>query len=121
MAYTKKEREEYNKHRERTSTELGISKNEYNRLRRAAQALHRHDEDSAMGRTDWRHNSRGVGSKEYSEKAYTKDVGKAFSKTKALKGRINLYHQQDPRGATLYAGKKRLKPETYHSEGRVIY
>ena len=121
MAFSKKERESYNQYRDRVSRDSGITKNEYNRLRRVAQGLHRADEDSASGRKDWRENPSGRGSKEYSEKEYKKDVNSHFAKTKALKGKVHLYHQSDPRGASLYIGKKRLNQANYDSEGRHIY
>lgn len=124
MAFSKRAREDYNKHRERISKELGINKNEYNRLRRTGAALHRHDEDSAMGRTDWRHQpNASKHTKEYDEKSYKKDVGHAFAKSRALlkAKKINVYHQQDPRGASLYAAKKRIHRDRYSSEGHVIY
>jgi hypothetical protein len=123
MAYSKKERESYNKYRESTSSKLGIDKNEYNRLRRAAQSLHRSDEDSAMGTKEWRHNQNS--NKEYKEKEYKKDVGHAFKKAKAkalqkAKG-LHFHHQSDPRGASLYVAKEKLKDTDYSSKGHHIY
>ncbi len=108
MAYSKKEREHYNIHRERVGKELGLSKNEYNRLRRVGNELTKHDTDYANGDIA-------------ESKEHEKRVGKAFSKTKALKGKVHFYHQRDPRGAALYAAKKRIHPDKYSSEGHVIY
>lgn len=127
MAFTKKEREEYNRHREHTGKELGLDKNKYNALRRVSHSLHRISEDSAMGRTDWRHKNDSHGSKQYGEKEYKRDVGKSFSKAEALRKKlggkqsIHFYHQTDPRGTALYAGKKRMSQSNYNSEGRPIY
>ena len=125
MAFTKKQRAEYNQHRERVGKEVGINKNQYNALRRVAQTLHRNDEDSAMGRSDWRHKQDSRGSKEHTEKDYNKVKAGAFKKAEALrkkiggKHKIHFHHQTDPRGATLYVAKKRMKNP--HSEGHVIY
>ena len=116
MAYSKKEREEYNRHREYTVKELGIGKNEYNALRRVSHKLSEAGASYA--------NARDRMGKEYGEKHYGKDVGSAFAKTKALKKKLkglHFYHQTDPRGVALYAGKKRMSAETYHREGRPIY
>ena len=119
MAYSKKERQEYNTYRERVANKLGIDKNKYNALRRVAQSLHRADEDSAMGRADWKHNKNHTAStKEYTEKDYNKDVSKAFSKTKKFKGKVSFHHQTDPRGNTLYASTKRIKNQ---SDSEAIY
>lgn len=122
MAFTRKERAEYNQHRERTSKELGIDKNAYNRLRRVGQALHKADENYANGTTGGAPKYSGNKiTNRYEDKEHRGDTNKAFAKTKALKGKVNLYHQSDPRGASLYAGKKRLSQNDYNFKGHVIY
>ena len=128
MAYTKKERAEYNIHRERTGKELGINKNQYNALRRVGQSLHKADENSANGTTGGTPIYRGNKIlNEYTEKHYNKDTAKAFGKAEALrkklgdKSKIHFYHQTDPRGATLFVGKKRMSQMDYNSKGHVIY
>ena len=116
MSYSKKEREEYNQRREGTSKELGISKNQYNALRRVSNSLTEHGTSYANGVDR--------SGKPYTDKQYSKDVGKSFSKTKALdrkKTGIHFYHQTDPRGVALYAGKKRMSQSDYNSKGRPIY
>jgi hypothetical protein len=129
MSHTKKERAEYNARRDAISKRLGINKNEYNRLRRVGQSLHRHGEDYAMGRKNWRYERNDTGRDHYSDKEYWKDVGKAFSKTKALekrtktknaKRRLHYYHQSDPRGAALYASKSKLNQMNYNRDGHAI-
>ena len=115
--YSKKERERYNQDRERTSRELGLSKNEYNRLRRVGQGL-------TEAGTNYANGSDRSG-KEYSDKQYNKDVGTHFHRTKALQKKfkdLHFYHQTDPRGASLYASRgKKLDQKNYNSEGHVIY
>ena len=115
--YSKKERERYNQYRERIGKEYGIGKNEYNRLRRVGNELHRADEDYANGR-------HRITNEEYTEKHHKHDVNTAFSKTKALKKKlkdVHYYHQSDPRGASLYISKKKLDQKNYSSEGHHIY
>jgi hypothetical protein len=116
--HSKKERERYNEHRKRTSEALGLDKNKYNALRRVGQSLNRADTNYANGRENYPHG------KEYGEKEYKHDVNSSFAKTKALRKKmkdLHFYHQSDPRGASLYVGKKRLKQDNYNSEGHVVY
>ena len=47
--YTKKERERYNEDRKRTCERLGITKNQYNWLRRKGEALHKIYIDNCNG------------------------------------------------------------------------
>lgn len=116
-SYSKKERERYNEYRERISKEYGLDKNKYNALRRVAGELSEADTNYANGRKNYEE-------KEYGEREHKKDVNSAFAKTKAIRKKIkdlHFYHQGDPRGASLYISKKRLKPENYNSEGHHIY
>jgi len=126
MSFSKRERADYNRHREHVTRELGINKNDYNRLRRVGQELHRASEDSAMGTKNWRGVRDPSSQKPYTEKEERHDYGKAFSKTQALrkkygKHHIHYYHQGDPRGAALYAAKEKLNHTNYSSKGKVIY
>lgn len=127
MSYSKREREDYNRHREHVTRELGIDKNKYNALRRVAQHLHRADEDYAMGRSDWRHEKNyNPHSPRYEEKEHGKDVAHAFKKAEAIRKKlggkhaVHFYHQGDPRGAALYVAKHRMK-HTDYNKGHVIY
>lgn len=116
MAFNKREREDYNKHREHVSREVGLDKNKYNALRRVSHGLHKTSEASANG--------------EIEEKGYMKEVGKHFSKAEALRKKIHgkdakkkmhYYHQTDPRGTALYASKERMNQMNYNSKGHPIY
>ncbi len=113
MSYSKKERAEYNVHRERVGKELGINKNQYNSLRRVSNELSRHGEHEAN-----------------TGESRTKEMGKSFAKAEALRKKIHgkdakkkmhYYHQTDPRGVALYAGKERMSSQNYNSKGQVIY
>ena len=116
---SKKERAEYNEHRDRTSRELGLTKHHYNALRRVANGLSEAGTNSANGRDR--------SGKEYTEKHYNKDCANAFHKAEALRKKVggkhavHFYHQQDPRGVSLYAGKERMSHNDYNSKGRPIY
>ena len=124
MSYSKKEREEYNKHREHTSKELGLDKNKYNALRRAAHKMSKADTNYANGTTGGEPKYQGNKIvNEYSEKHHSKDTNEAFKGISKLakKMKLNLYHQGDPRGASLYAGKSRMSSKDYNSKGHVIY
>ncbi len=129
MSFSKKEREEYNKRREHIGKEYGINKNEYNRLRRTAHALSDADTNYANGTQGNRNHysePKYHGNKilnEYTEKHHKKDTNAAFSKSQALlkKKGIHAFHQTDPRGASLYIGKKRIHRDRYPSEGHHIY
>jgi len=124
MAYSKKERSEYNERRQRLAEKMGMDKNSYNALRRIGQSLHRSDEDSAMGSKEWRHNPK-YWEKEYSDKEREKDVNEAFKKAGALRKKkkldIHFYHQRDPRGATLHISKERMSDRDYSSKGHPVY
>ncbi len=128
MSFTKREREDYNRHREHVGKEFGLDKNKYNALRRAAQGLHRADEDSAMGTKNWRYTKHNWGHDEaYTEKHHKNDVNQNFSKAEAVRKKaggkkaFHFYHQSDPRGASLYVGKEKLNQANYSSKGKHIY
>lgn len=115
--YSKQERQRYNEHRERVGKEYGLEKKHYNALRRVANSYSEADTNYANG-------TNRMGER-YEEKHYKKDVKSTEHKLKALKkamgGKWHSYHQSDPRGASLYIGKKKLKSENYNSEGHHIY
>lgn len=110
MAHSKKEREHYNKMREMAGKSLGLTKNQYNALRRVSHELSRHGEHEAN-----------------TGESRSKEMGKAFQKAekvrKKLGGKhsIHFYHQTDPRGVALYASKKRMSRSRYNTEGHPIY
>lgn len=133
MSYSKREREDYNRHREHVTRELGLEKKHYNALRRVSHALTDADTNYANGTQGSRHHYAEPiykGNKilnEYTEKHHSKDVSGAFKKAEALrkkiggKHKIHFYHQSDPRGAALYVAKHRMKDTDYHNKGHVIY
>lgn len=128
MAYSKREREDYNRHREHVGKELGLDKNKYNALRRVAHGLSKADTNYANGTTGGSpvyHGNKILN--RYEDKEHHKDVATHFKKAEALRKKlggkhsIHFHHQQDPRGASLYASKKRMSSSDYHSKGHVIY
>lgn len=106
--FTKLERERYNENRERTCKRLGITKNQYNWLRRKGEALHKVYED----------NCNGV----IAEDAYnlrTGDLEQAIyaylikQKLNTKKHKMYVYFQTDPRGATIYLDTKEIPKNNY--------
>jgi len=124
MAYTKKEREIYNQRRERTSQELGLDKYKYNAFRRIANRISEADTKSANGyegkEAKWQGNKL---LNEYGEKHWKNETRPNFKKAHemAKKMGLHIYHQSDPRGPSLYLGKKRMSQKDYNSKGKVIY
>lgn len=109
MTYTKKEREYYNKDREIVCRNLGITKNNYNWLRRKGEELHRIYEDNCNGAFNTDEEYFGMTEPiEEEVKAYCKPLG------------LHVYFQTDPRGATIYADKK-LIPDNNYNQAHCIY
>lgn len=128
MAFSKREREEYNKSREHTGKELGLNKNHYNALRRVSHSLSKADTNFANGTTGGEpkyHGNKILN--RYEDKEHGKDVATHFKKAEALRKKIggkhaiHFHHQTDPRGVSLYAGKERMNSSNYNSKGRPIY
>ena len=97
MSYTKKEREDYNQYRERSCERLGITKNDFNWLRRKGEELRRLYEDSCNGYGD-----------DHEEDSLERRI-----EDKASKLKLELYFQRDPRGATLYLDTKPIPRNNY--------
>ena len=108
MAFSKKEREYYNQHREHVTRELGVDKNKYNAFRRASHGLTKADTDYANYGDEKKHHTESV-----------KHLAKAGALAK--KAGLHIYHQSDPRGVALYLAKKRMKDTSYSSEGKAIH
>lgn len=107
--YTKTEREQYNKDREITCNNLGITENQYNWLRRKGQALHKIYEDNCNGFIQSDEEYFGL----------TEPIEKeVFSYCKKLG--LYAYFQTDPRGATIYVDKKPI-PENNYNQTHCIY
>lgn len=101
--YTKKEREQYNQHRANVCEKLGITKNQYNWLRRKGEALHKLYEDNCNGLLDE--------SRYDTITMLVEDVIEKYIKPLGLK----VYYQTDPRGATIYLDKQPIKRESYNN------
>ncbi len=97
--YTAKERAEYNTYRDQACKRLGISKNEYNALRRLQEALRRWDERRCNG--------------ECTDNEYDTAVEAICDRVKRFG--LAWYHQSDPRGAALYVDSTRIDRDRYHN------
>ena len=106
--YNKKEREYYNEQRERTCDYLGITKNQYNWLRRKGEELRKIYEDNCNGIL--------------SELEYETITLKYERLIRDYAGKLKLlvYFQTDPRGATIYLDKQPI-PENNYTQARYIY
>jgi hypothetical protein len=113
--YSKKERENYNEHRERTSEALGLDKNKYNAFRRLSQKIADADTNAANGKDRLE--------REYGDKEHKRDTRPNFKKIHemAKKMGLHMYHQGDPRGAAIHLSKERMSQRDYSSKGRAIY
>ena len=105
MTHTKKEREYYNLQRDRICQRLGITKNNYNWLRRKGEELHKVYEDDCNGVLELNYDNG-----EYDDymkpfyrtiDAYVKELG------------LQVYYQTDPRGATIYLDNKPISDNAY--------
>jgi hypothetical protein len=109
--YNKREREQYNVYRERICAKLGITKNQYNWLRRKGEALRKVYENYCNG---------------------VYKTGEEYDKAeRELVYQINVYKQEctellyayfqtDPRGAALYIDIKPI-PENNYTQANCIY
>lgn len=107
--FTKLERERYNQDRERACQRLGISKNQYNWLRRKGEELHKIYEDDCNGLLDC--------------SGYDNKTGKLYAQIKEYIGggeKYFVYYQTDPRGATIYLDTKKI-PENNYTQAVCIY
>ena len=106
--FTKLERERYNEDRERACKRLGITKNQYNWLRRKGEALHKVYEDNCNGT---------LTEQEYADRSSELE-GIILEKGTEL-GLFN-YFQTDPRGATIYLDTKAI-PENNYTQAVCVY
>jgi hypothetical protein len=109
MSYTKKEREYYNEQRERACERLGITKNQYNWLRRKGEELHKSYEVDCNG---------GYPTEEIAEEVQNPIYNCVDSYVKPLG--LFIYYQTDPRGATIYLDKEPI-PENNYTRAVCIY
>jgi hypothetical protein len=107
MTYTKKEREQYNKQRDRIIEKLGIDKNDYNYFRKKGEELHKLYEQDCNGE---------VAEKRYDkiEKQLMTRINTRLKKIKKEKGlTLYVYIQGDPRGATIYLDNIEIPANNY--------
>ena len=113
MTYTKNERENYNDHRDHACDTLMITKNQYNYLRRLANELSKVDVDYCNGDID-------------DETIYDIKTDDVLDRMGAYLHKIRpyaeIYHQSDPRGASLYiSNDEKMTQANYNSVGVCIY
>jgi len=99
--YTKKEREQYNQSRDNACQRLGITKNQYNWLRRKGEELRRIYEANCNGDSDYKINGMRENGLNNDIQDYIGSMG------------LFIYFQTDPRGATLYLDKKPIPTNNY--------
>lgn len=107
--YTKQERERYNEHRERACQRLGITKNQYNWLRRKGNELHKIYEDNCNGKVYINYD--GV-YENLTNRLYT-EINKYIEKVSSFSKPLFVYFQTDPRGATIYLDIKEILENNY--------
>jgi hypothetical protein len=108
--FTKLERERYNEDRERACKRLGITKNQYNWLRRKGEEL----------RKVYENNCNGL----YKTEADYESVAGALEMLIVNKVeehlKLFIHFQTDPRGATIYLDTKEI-PENNYTQAVCIY
>jgi len=109
--YTKKERQYYNENRDNACQRLGITKNQYNWLRRKGEELRRIYEANCNGEYK---------TEEEYYKAERSLVYKIQCYVQEFEELIHSYLQTDPRGATIYLSKEPIN-ETNYTKGICIY
>ena len=104
--YTAKERRRYNEDRDNACQRLGITKNDYNYLRRKGEALRKEYVEMCNG-TD-------------KTQGKTAEVIEMSIADRACLLGLNLYFQTDPRGSSLYLDKQPI-PENNYTQAVCIY
>lgn len=107
--FTKLERKRYNENREKACKRLGITKNQYNWLRRKGEELHKVYEDNCNGVIE-----------ENDYFAKTKAIEDEIINKVVVKLGLFVYFQTDPRGATIYLDTKEI-PENNYNQAVCIY
>jgi hypothetical protein len=105
--YTKQERKRYNEYRDRACQRAGITKNQYNWLRRKGAELHKLYEADCNGEAE--------PEQVFVENAYYKAINAYISKLG-----LSIYYQTDPRGATIYVDRQPI-PENNYTQAICIY
>lgn len=118
--YNKREREQYNAHRDAVCEALEITKNQYNYLRRLAEACHKVYENDCNGLYE---EQESYNERNKAEVRVVNYLGEIMSK-RALDNPvvkfIYSHFQTDPRGATLYIDIKPI-PENNYTSAYCIY
>ncbi len=125
--YTKKERQQYNVSRERICQYLGITKNQYNWLRRKGNDLHTVYEANCNGdyEKEAQLNNPNITAETRYEIDCVRREGVIYSyliknKLNTKDNKMYVYFQTDPRGATLYLDRKAI-PENNYTQAYCIY
>lgn len=110
--YTKKERQEYNIYREKICQCLGITKNQFNWLRRKGAELQQLFIKDCNGELNL-----NCDNGEYDQffKPYYRTIDAYCQELK-----LYVYYQTDPRGATIYIDKKPI-PKNNYNQAYCIY
>lgn len=114
--YTKTERQHYNEMRARVCDQLGITKNQYNWLRRKGNALHRLYEFQCNGcdNNGW--------SSEKTQARWERQEEELYKQVHEYVNKLGLYvfFQTDPRGATIYLDDREI-PDNNYTNSYCIY
>lgn len=102
--YTKREREIYNENRDRACQRLGITKNQYNWLRRKGEELRKVYENNCNGLYK---------TEEESDKAERDLIYQINVYKQKFEELLYFYFQTDPRGATIYLDTKEIRDNNY--------
>ena len=113
MTYTKEETRYYNIHRINTCKVLDITINQYNYIRRIANDINTLDVASCNGE-EWARYGK-----------YDIALNLLLAKLENYLTRINkvfhMYHQSDPRGASLYLSMQEIDKNNYNATAECIY
>lgn len=102
--FTKLERQRYNENRERACQRLGITKNQYNWLRRKGEELRKVYENDCNGLYE---------TEEESNQAERDLIYQINVYKQECEELLYAYFQTDPRGATLYLDTKKIPANNY--------
>jgi hypothetical protein len=106
--YTAKERKRYNEDRDRACQRAGITKNQYNWLRRKGEELHNVYVDQCNG--------------DIAESDYERLTDPIYESVNTYISKLGLsiYYQTDPRGATIYIDRQPI-PENNYTQAICVY
>ena len=102
--YTTAERNQYNQHRANVCEKLGITKNQYNYLRRLGEQLHKVYENNCNGLYK---------TEEEADEAERELIYRVNVYKQECYELLYAYFQTDPRGATIYLDKSPINQMNY--------